>query len=301
MKQELIWLPAALVGFSSSRWMWTIATRSAVRDRLIDGGLHPHVGGRGTSSVGRWVESSLRNAEVHASPREAAGFVMIAAAGGALVSAAIDLRLAVIVCLGIVGAAPMTLFAMRGRALRRASTQLPSLLRRVATELRAGGTVPSAFAAIAAEPAAVNSGLLMHDCRAVSKRVSYGAGMTEALETWAAERDLAGVRAASGSLILAAEVGGPAADALEGLASSLAARTAASEETRAQSAQARASALVMITAPIGYLVFSSSIDQRSTDVLFGSAVGRSCLTAGILLDVAAALWIRFLLRDRFGS
>ena len=296
-----MWLPLAVVGFSTSRWMWTIATRSAVRDRLLDGGSRVHRQGRATLPVVRWCEASLRSAELRASPNEAVGLVTVAALGGAVVSAAIDLRLAVIVCIGVVVAAPLTLLGLRGRALRRAAAQLPSLLRRVATELRAGGTVPSAFAAIAAEPNAINSGLLMHDCRALSTRVAYGASIADALESWAAERDLAGVRAASGSLILAVEVGGPAADALDGLGSSLAARTAASEETRAQSAQARASALVMITAPIGYLVFSSSIDQRSTDVLFGSAVGRVCLATGILLDVAAALWIRFLLRDRFGS
>jgi tight adherence protein B len=127
-------------------------------------------------------------------------------------------------------------------------------------------------------------------------RMELGVSLDGALSRWVEERPVAGVRAAAGALTLSSAVGGPAADAIDGLASSVADRIAATAETRAQSAQARASALVMVVAPIGYLLFASTIDQRSLDVLLGTTFGRACLGAGLALDALAVLWIRFLLR-----
>ena len=95
---------------------------------------------------------------------------------------------------------------------------------------------------------------------------------------------------------MAAALGGRAADAIDGLATSLRHRLDAAAEARALSSQARLSAVVVGAAPIGYLAFSSLVDQRAVGVLVGTGVGRVCLVVGIALEALAALWIRRIVR-----
>ncbi len=192
--------------------------------------------------------------------------------------------------LGLV-AGPVVLLLARHRAERRAGAAMPAMLRLIASELRIGGTVMTALDTVARSP-----NPLARDMSRVRARVDLGVSLDDALASWAHERPLAGARAAAGALTLARRVGGPAADAIDGLAASVGDRIAATAETRAQSAQARASALVMVLAPLGYLLFASTIDQRSLDVLLGSSFGRACLAAGLGLDGLAVVWIRFLVR-----
>ena len=56
------------------------------------------------------------------------------------------------------------------------------------------------------------------------------------------------------------------------------------------------SAVVVGAAPLGYLAFSSLIDQRAVGALVGTGVGRVCLVVGIALEALAALWIRRIVR-----
>ena len=121
--------------------------------------------------------------------------------------------------------------------------------------------------------------------------------MSDALEGWPAEHDAPGVRAAAGALAVATTLGGRAADAIDGLASSLRHRLDASAEARALSAQSRLSAVVVGAAPIGYLAFSSLIDPGSVTALVGTGVGRVCLVLGLALEGLAALWIRRIVRS----
>ena len=108
---------------------------------------------------------------------------------------------------------------------------------------------------------------------------------------------MAGVRAAAGALAVAASQGGRAAEAIDGLASSLRHRLDALAEARALSTQARMSAVVVGAAPIGYLAFASLVDPRSVSVLVGTGVGRTCLVVGLGLEGLAALWIRRIVRS----
>ena len=102
---------------------------------------------------------------------------------------------------------------------------------------------------------------------------------------------------AAGALAVATTVGGRAADAIDGLASSLRGRLDASSEARALSAQSRLSAVVVGAAPLGYLAFSSLIDPGSAAALVGTGVGRVCLIVGLALEGLAAVWIRRIVRS----
>src|SRR5262249_60092854 len=172
-----------------------------------------------------------------------------------------------------VGAAgPTALVLARARRERAFATGLPGALEQVAAELRGGGTVAAAVERLAAGPGAVAS-----DLRRVRVRTQLGLPLADALAGWPGDHDAPGVRASAGALAVAATMGGRAADAIDGLATSLRHRLDAVAEARSLSAQARLSAVVVGAAPLGYLAFSALVDPGSVTVLVGTGVGRVCL------------------------
>jgi tight adherence protein B len=185
-----------------------------------------------------------------------------------------------------IAAGPIALWAARGRRERRFVRALPDALEQLAAELRGGGTVRAAIGRLAESGSAVAP-----DLHRVNRRTDLGMSLVDALRAWCAEHDLPGVRAVAGALAVASSVGGGAADAMDGLASSLCLRLDAADEARALSAQARLSAVVIGVAPLGYLVFSGIVDPRSVGVLVDTGVGRVCLVVGLGLEALAGLWI----------
>ena len=177
------------------------------------------------------------------------------------------------------------------RRERRFVVALPGALEQVAAELRGGGTVAGAV-----ERLAEGASVVAPDFRRVHTRTQLGMALSDALARWPGEHDAPGVRAAAGAFAVAASLGGRAADAIDGLATSLRHRLDAAAEARALSSQARLSAVVVGAAPLGYLAFSSLVDPRAVGVLVGTGVGRVCLVLGIGLEVLAAVWIRRIVR-----
>jgi tight adherence protein B len=187
---------------------------------------------------------------------------------------------------GLIGG-PVALRLGRHRRERLVAAAVPGALEQIGSELRAGGTVASALAGIAN-----GDGALASDVARVETRVRLGAALPDALRSWARERRAVGVEVAAGALSLSATVGGPAADALDGLASSLRDRLAVLAEARALSAQARYSAWVIGLAPVGYLVSTAVVDPRSVGVLVGTGAGRVCAVLGLGLELLGAMWMR---------
>jgi tight adherence protein B len=104
------------------------------------------------------------------------------------------------------------------------------------------------------------------------------------------------VAAAAAALCVAGDAGGPAAPALEGLATGLRNRHDAAAEVAAQSAQARMSAVVVGAAPAVSLGLSLLADGRVAPTLVGTGPGRAGLAAGITLETLAAVWMRRIVR-----
>ncbi len=199
----------------------------------------------------------------------------IAAAGGAL---------------GALAAMPIALGALRHRRARLVTAAVPATVERVASELRAGGTIPTAIAGIAASDA-----VLAPDLARVETRVALGASVVDALRAWVRERDVDGVDVAAGALAMCATVGGPGADALDGLAASLRDRLSVAAEARALSAQARMSAVVVGGTPLLYIAWSALADRGALDALTGTTAGRLCLLIGIALEALGAWWMHRIL------
>ena len=98
------------------------------------------------------------------------------------------------------------------------------------------------------------------------------------------------------ALALGAELGGAQARCLDAAAASLRERASLEREVRALSSQARASAAVMVAAPMGFAVFSGTTDPRVAQVLVSTPLGWACLVGGLLLDGLGAGWMARLAR-----
>jgi tight adherence protein B len=251
---------------------------------------------RGLAHARRWLvparvrprlERALALADVRATPEEAAELW----GAGVLASIMLTEAIAPALLLPAVGlavaAGPLALRLAAGRHARAFAVALPRALEDVAAELRAGGTVPTAIQRLAE-----GEGPVVADLRRIRARQALGMAFADALSRWPSEHDAPGVRASAGALTVAAELGGRAAGALDGLAASLRHRLEVADEARALSSQARLSAVVVAAAPVGYLAFTSAVDRSSASALTSTGLGRVCLVVGLALDALAVLWIR---------
>jgi tight adherence protein B len=211
---------------------------------------------------------------------------------GALVGLALSPVLALLAAASALGGGPVALVLARARHERRFAGSLPGMLEHVAAELRGGGTVPVALEHLAEAGGAVGA-----DLRRITVRTRLGLPLVDALGQWPVEHDAPGVRACAGALAVAATMGGRAADAVDGLASSFRHRLDAVAEARSLSAQARLSAVVVGAAPLGYLAFAAMVDPGAVQALVATGMGRGCLVAGLGLEAVAGLWIRRILRS----
>ena len=279
-----LWLPG-VVGVAALL-MWRRSYVVAARDRAM--ALRARQPARSLLNrvVGRWLDAAM----VPVSVSEAVQAWLLCAVGLGVFGGALRLPFLVACGVATLCAGPGALWARRHRCLHARADAAPELLRTVAAELRAGGTVGTGCAAVAKSPSPLAS-----DMATFTSRLSLGASLEGAAAIWVGESGIAAARAVAAALTLAHEVGGPAAEALDGLASSLAARIDVQHERRAQSAQARMSAWVVILAPFGYLAFAAFIDQGALSMLFNTAVGRICLGLGVGLDLLALWWIRVLI------
>jgi tight adherence protein B len=244
-------------------------------------------------SVMQWLAQALERAAVDVSAPAAMQLWFAAMAVAALLGFAFDASAAGCVAGGLSVAlgAPVILQAARGRRARLVAASVPPAVDRVAAELRTGGTIGTAITALAH-----GDGVLAPDFARVDARVRLGATTAAALRAWARERDAPGTAAVAGALAMCAAIGGRAADALEGLASSLRDRLAVAAEARALSAQARMSAIVVGGAPLLYVAWSALADRRAVHALVATTTGRACVALGLGLELAGIWWMRRIVR-----
>lgn len=238
------------------------------------------------------LERALHDAQRSTTPEEAVGMWATAVVVVALLASAFNPMLAPVAALGVGVAGPVGLALERERGQRRFVAGLPGFVELTAARLRSGHTVATALA-----DACRGDGPVAPDVRRLVRRMELGDPLAQSLAWWADERRLDPVRAVAGSLAVAAETGGAAAGALDGLARSLRDQLGARAEAAALSAQARMSALVVGLAPIGYVVFAAAVDPRAAVVLVTTTTGRVCLVLALVLDAVGAWWMRRIVRS----
>jgi tight adherence protein B len=177
---------------------------------------------------------------------------------------------------------------LRRRQLARRDGQLADALERVATGVRAGHSIGAALQDVTTELADP----LGRELQAVTASVRHGAGLSEALDAWAAEPTSSReVVLAAAALALGVQAGGRVARALDGVAATLRERRQLQAEVRALATQARASAWLLALAPLGFAGLMSTVEPGAVAFLFTTPVGLGCLTAGVALDVIGMVWM----------
>jgi len=188
----------------------------------------------------------------------------------------------------------LTRFA-RSRARGRTDLiqgQLADAASAIAAGSRAGLSLPQAVELAAEQvPEPVGGSL-----REVVDRTRLGASLEDALDRWVVAVPVPDVRLAAAVLRLHRRTGGSLAPALEGLARTLRERRAAVREVRSLTAQARLSGAILGLLPIGFFLFLWLTSRRDMTVALGSSLGRTAIFFGLVLETAAFLWIRRLLR-----
>jgi tight adherence protein B len=269
-------------------WLARRARRYAIADRLV---------GRERR---RWLPTALHSRVAALLDRAAIDMPVEHAlqlwCAGVLVAALLSAGLAgpsgaLGACLAAITAGPAILFARRNRRARFVTEAIPGVVDGIAAELRAGGTIATAIRGVAFGDSALAS-----DFQRIVTRVEIGATLDDALRVWARERPIAGVDALAGALAVCVRTGGPAADAIDALASALRDRLAVIAEAHALSAQARLSAMVIGAAPIAYLAWSTLVDPSTFHTLVGTNAGRACVLFGGALECVGLWWMRRIVR-----
>jgi len=209
----------------------------------------------------------------------AAGIAVGSVAVGLMVSPL--LAVALVVCL-------VWWWRRRQAVLRTArQLQLPESLERMAGALRTGSSVTQALA----EAARTVEAPLGRELGAMAQATSRGRPLAEVVDEWAAAHAERSTRLVATALVLAATVGVAPARALDGVAATLRERLELAGERRSLATQARASAVVLSISPVAFAVLLSTSDPAIADFLVGSSAGWLCLTVGLTLDLAGALWM----------
>jgi tight adherence protein B len=177
--------------------------------------------------------------------------------------------------------------AEQRRSARR-DAQLPEALERLAAATRAGHSISTALAEVAA-----TAPLPLHTELAVAATaIGRGTPVEVAVRGWAAAATPSGdLELAATALALGARAGGEGGRALDRVAATLRERRELRGEARALATQARASAGVLTVAPIAFALLVSAIEPGVIGFLVTTPAGLACLLIGLALDGLGALWM----------
>jgi tight adherence protein B len=280
-------MTALLAGGLAGLGAWAVGFVLRVGDRRAAGFLPPTR--RLSLRTPTWFTALLADADLPVDPAVAWPAVLVIPTGGAVVVlAAVGVGAAVATLVLLVGGPVLLVTGRRGRWAHTVDAALPDALDAVARAVRTGASLPQAIA----EVAPTVSGRLGRDLEEIDATAGSGVAFVSCLDRWASRSPTPGVRLASAALALAAESGGRAAEAVDGVAATLRAELAVAGEVRAQSSQARMSALVIAIAPLAFGVLAAGTDDQTASFLLRTPIGSACLVGGITLDVVAAWWMQ---------
>jgi tight adherence protein B len=222
------------------------------------------------------------------------GAVAVARSQAAVVDRRVRRRLVAPVRTAPSSGAPRSLVLVPAALRRRlvgaggSDRALPELLGGVARELRSGASLTAALvvAADGIDPSVDPS------CSELARTLRRGGDLDSALDVWSSRGPGSGRQLAATALALAARTGGASALVVDGVADTLRDRLAIAREVAALSSQARASAALLVGAPVLVAVLAAAADQRIASFLLGSPVGWACILAGVVLDLVGAAWMR---------
>jgi len=197
--------------------------------------------------------------------------------------------------MGGIGAIVIPAVRARRRVAHRSERmqeQLAEAVSVIAAGLRTGLSLLQAISLAAGEVGAPLGTTL----RELADRVSLGVPFPRSLDGWVAEVRVPEARLIAGVLSLQRRTGGDLPVVLDRLARTLRDRQAAAREVRSLTAQARLSGAILGFLPIGFFLFLSVTSRRDIAAAYHSSTGATSIVVGLLMQGAAFLWIRRLLR-----
>jgi Flp pilus assembly protein TadB len=276
---------AAVVGLAAS-WVRPVTVSPRGRPRTVDA---TQTRPRPVAPCPGWFVLAVQRADLTGAPHR-----WFHAGLAALLGVGVLALLAggpVLAVLAVGAVTTGTILALRlgaGRRQRRLVVEIPDSLDAVARSARAGSSVLQAIADLDGPEASLSDRVFVE----VARRVERGEPLGDALERAATEHPVPEVRLAIAALAVGHETGAPPARAVEGVAATLRDRAALDREAVAHASQARASAVVLVVAPVAFSAFTVATDPRVGEFLFRSPGGWICLVLGIGLDGLGALWMR---------
>jgi len=280
-------MSALLAGLLAGSGAWAVGSVLRLGDRRAAGFVPPPR--RWSWRPPAWFAGVLADADLRLDAGVVWPAVVAVPVGvGGLTTASVGPGAGVAVFVVLVGVPVLVVAGRRGRWARRVDDALPDVLDAIARSVRTGASLPQAVG----EVATAVPGRLGDDLRRLVATSASGVPFAASLDDWAQRSPTTGVRLASSALALAAESGGRASEAVDGVAATLRAELALAGEVRAQSSQARMSALVIALAPVAFGVLAAGTDDRTATFLLRTPIGSACLVAGITLDLVAAWWMQ---------
>ncbi len=186
---------------------------------------------------------------------------------------------------------------LRRRIARRSARiveQLPEVLAGLAAPIRAGASLPQAFAAARDEAEPPMRGVLVRTCR----DLDAGVPQDEAIARFASRCGAVEAKLAARALRVGRQAGAELARVIDEVGETLRDRDRLARELRAATSQARLSAIVVASLPVVFLVLMSAGAREQTALLFGEPIGWLLLGIGGLLEGGGILWIRRLTRPK---
>jgi tight adherence protein B len=184
--------------------------------------------------------------------------------------------------------------ARRARERRRDAIDdaLADAVAAIASALRTGMSLLQALAQAGREtPDPLGPSLL-----AVADRATFGIPFDDAVSAWFEQVGTPDARLVAGVLQLHRRAGGASPAVLDRMARTLRARRTDAREVRSLTAQARLSAAILGSMPVGFFLFLSATSRSDMESAVRTPAGMIAIGLGLSLQVCAYLWIRRLLR-----
>jgi tight adherence protein B len=188
----------------------------------------------------------------------------------------------------MVGSTPPARWRARRKADAERKRLLPDFVHAVSRTLTDGAPLRMAFvdaADMVGEP-------FESDIARMITRASVGLSLTGALERWAADVGSEDLQLFATACVLGAESGRGTAEALSGVAVTLADRREVAAEAQALTSQARSSAWMLAGLPVVFTLMMSFVDPSTIHTLLSTPIGLICLVAGLTLDALGVWWMQ---------
>ena len=185
---------------------------------------------------------------------------------------------------------------LRRRAVAREAAalvdQLPDAVSNMSAGMRAGLSLSRSIGFAADEATSPLAPVLGE----LVDRERLGIPLAASLDRWTEPDRPRDLRLVGGILQLHRRTGGDLPHVLDQLAATLRERSDAARELRGYTAQARLSGTILGGLPIGFFLFLSLTSRSDIAAAYRTPIGAGAIALGLLLEGAAFLWIRSLLR-----